>query len=54
MLHVVPAGTLPARNQVLLGDCLRGHRDGAARYGALIRELTGTARAERGRPPAPV
>jgi GrpB-like predicted nucleotidyltransferase (UPF0157 family) len=38
-LHVVPAGTLPTRNQVSLGDYLRAHADGAARYGALKRRL---------------
>jgi GrpB-like predicted nucleotidyltransferase (UPF0157 family) len=38
-LHVVQASTLPTRNQVLLGDYLRGHPDGAARYGALKRRL---------------
>src|SRR5262249_61205394 len=30
---------LPTRNQVLLGDYLRGHPDDAARYGALKRRL---------------
>src|SRR5260370_40516431 len=38
-LHVVQAGTLPTRNQVSLGDYLRAHADGAARYGALKRRL---------------
>jgi GrpB-like predicted nucleotidyltransferase (UPF0157 family) len=38
-LHVVQASTLPTRNQVLLGDYLRGHPDDAARYGALKRRL---------------
>ena len=38
-LHVVQAGTLPTRNQVLLGDYLRAHADDAARYGALKRRL---------------
>ena len=37
--HVVQASTLPTRNQVLLGDYLRGHPDDAARYGALKRRL---------------
>jgi GrpB-like predicted nucleotidyltransferase (UPF0157 family) len=38
-LHVVQASTLPTRNQVLLGDYLRGHPDDVARYGALKRRL---------------
>lgn len=38
-LHVVQASTLPTRNQLLLGDYLRGHPDDAARYGALNRRL---------------
>lgn len=38
-LHVVQASTLPTRNQVLLGDHLRGHPDDAARYGAVKRRL---------------
>ena len=38
-LHVVQASTLPTRNQVLLGDYLRGHPDDAARYGALESRL---------------
>jgi GrpB-like predicted nucleotidyltransferase (UPF0157 family) len=38
-LHVVQAGTLPTRNQVLLREHLRGHPDDAARYGALKRRL---------------
>jgi GrpB-like predicted nucleotidyltransferase (UPF0157 family) len=37
--HVVRASTLPARNQLLLGDYLRGHPDDVARYGALKRRL---------------
>jgi GrpB-like predicted nucleotidyltransferase (UPF0157 family) len=38
-LHVVQASTLPTRNQVLLGDYLRGHPDDVARYRALKRRL---------------
>jgi GrpB-like predicted nucleotidyltransferase (UPF0157 family) len=38
-LHVVQASTLPTRNQLLLGDYLRGHPDDVARYGALKRRL---------------
>jgi GrpB-like predicted nucleotidyltransferase (UPF0157 family) len=38
-LHVVQASALPTRNQVLLGDYLRGHPDDVARCGALKRRL---------------
>jgi len=38
-LQVVQASTLPTRNQVLLGDYLRGHPDDVARYGAIKRRL---------------
>jgi GrpB-like predicted nucleotidyltransferase (UPF0157 family) len=38
-LHLVQAGTLQTRNQVLLGDHLHAHADDAARYGALKSRL---------------
>ncbi|HYZ54560.1 MAG TPA: GrpB family protein [Streptosporangiaceae bacterium] len=38
-LHIVPAGTWPTRNELLLRDYLRTHPADAQRYGALKRDL---------------
>lgn len=38
-LHVVPADSIPTRNEILLRDYLRSRPQDAARYGALKRSL---------------
>lgn len=38
-LHVVPADTIPTRNEILLRDYLRRRAQDAARYGALKRAI---------------
>jgi GrpB-like predicted nucleotidyltransferase (UPF0157 family) len=38
-LHVVPADSLPARNELLLRDYLRAHPNHAHRYADLKRDL---------------